>query len=423
MYTHNAFNALAALLLGQLLLVGCGDDRDDDPSIAGQTELDAGDTTARDTSEQTDDSGEVQDTSMDDASIDAAPDTTPTPEQYTEPGPYGIGFQRHEMSYTPEGAQEPRTLRVVFWYPTTATDGELGQYADLLPREGVFLNAPVAVDEAAPVLVFTHGSSAIAEQSWFMAEFFATHGWIVVAMDHPGNTLFERDNGLGVGPFVELRPQDVVATIDYIDALPASEALSGLFSDARLVSGHSFGGYTALAVVGATYDVDNLDEACEALEPRSCDLIEEAAPRLRGGYGDPRLKAAIPMTPGGYLLFGEGLADVDVPVLLMTGARDTTLPEPEEGDPIWEALDGPDATRMVFLNAGHMTFSNLCEVVPNFAEDDGCGDSFLPPPDAHVIINAYSLAFARAHVLNDPQAMAWLQQGFLLDGEVEVFEK
>ncbi|MEO1266666.1 MAG: alpha/beta fold hydrolase [Myxococcota bacterium] len=408
------------LLMGLQALMwlsGCGDS--DDPSTpSGQVDLEA-DGGGVDTDSMT-----MSDTGS--TTVDASADTqeplpTLTVEQFSEPGPYNIGFQRHEADYTPDGQEELRTVRIVIWYPTEAQSGEPAEYADLLPREGVFTDARVALQSPAPVLVFTHGSTAIAEQSWFMAEYFATHGWIVVAMDHPGNTLF--DNGNGVGPYVELRPQDVRVALDYIDTIPAAESLSGLFSDDRLIAGHSYGGQTALVVAGASFDISNLDVACEAFDRDSCDLLEDAIPRLSAGYRDDRIKAVISMTPGGYLLFRDGLTDVDIPVLLMTGARDKTLPEEEEGDPFWNAMDGPNATRMVFLNAGHMTFSNLCEVVPGFADDDGCGDSFLPPEEAHIIINAYSMAFARAYVLGDPQAAAWLEEGFLLEGEVEVFEK
>ena len=92
---------------------------------------------------------------------------------FTKHGPFSVGFQRHETSYAPLEQADLRTLRVVIWYPTNASEGEPGLYADLLPREEVFFNAPPALDAPAPVLIFTHGSIAVAEQSWFFAEFFA----------------------------------------------------------------------------------------------------------------------------------------------------------------------------------------------------------------------------------------------------------
>jgi predicted dienelactone hydrolase len=42
-----------------------------------------------------------------------------------------------------------------------------------------------------PVIVFSHGFGGIRFQSYFLTERLATHGFIVIAPDHPGNTLVD----------------------------------------------------------------------------------------------------------------------------------------------------------------------------------------------------------------------------------------
>ncbi len=330
---------------------------------------------------------------------DANNDTSPgaqEPLPIDGPGAFNVGFQRHEFQYTPAGQEALRTIRVVIWYPTEDTEGEDAYYGDLLPREGIFDGASVALNAPAPVLIFSHGSQAVAEQSWTTMEFYASHGWIVVAMDHPDNTLF--DNTGDMASQIDWRPQDVSHTLDYIEALQGPETLANLFSDQIMMGGHSFGGTTTLIVSGAGFDVDNLDEVCEFFN-ENCQVLEEARGRLAQGYHDPRIKVAFSMTPGGYVLFSdEGLAKIQIPMMIITGGRDSRLPNEEEGDPIWAAMERDDNLRLDFPQAGHLTFSNLCELISGFGEDDGCGDDFMDPAEAHRVVNAYTMAFARHHL-------------------------
>ncbi|MFT6400014.1 MAG: hypothetical protein ACJAYU_004784 [Bradymonadia bacterium] len=89
----------------------------------------------------------------------------------------------------------------------------------------------------------------------------------------------------------------------------------------------------------------------------------------------------------------------------MTGGRDATLPNSEEGGPIWDALDGPEDIRLDFIEAGHFTFSNMCDTLPGLIDGDGCGDGFLNPERALDLINRYALAFARAQLWAHPESI------------------
>lgn len=336
-----------------------------------------------------------------DMAVDAAP--LPEPRPVTERGPYNVGYRVIEVTHTPPLTGQPRTLRTALWYPTRDEEGDAITYGSIYLRREVLGNAaPVSLD--GPVMVFSHGNGGFAEQSFELTEFFASHGWLVAAPDHTGNTFTnstERTDHL-----FELRPQDVTAVIDALETLPADDPLAGRVGQGVLVSGHSFGGYTTLAVTGAGYAIEDLRSDCRGnpdAPPEACDYLDSAAARFETGFVDPRIVAGIPLTPAGANVFRAGTADIDVPLLVVTAGRDQTLPNAVEGDPLWNPMDGPDAIRLDFPNAGHFSFTSFCGRLGNFGAEDGCGETFLPPERVMQITREYALAFARLHLMQDTE--------------------
>lgn len=341
------------------------------------------------------------------ASDDVASEVPPT---IFEPGRYNIGHRKWDMTYTSAVFGE-RTLKLSVWYPTLDEEGSPSAYFGGLRREGAFRDASVALTERAPLLVFSHGNSVIAEQSFYMTEFFASHGWVVAAPYHAGNTIAEADGTIQF-EFSAVRPQDISATIDAMLDLPSDDPLAGLVSDKIVLAGHSFGGFTTLATTGAGFEVDALIARCaEAAPPVECKALNEegAEALLRSGFLDERIAAAIPQAPVGNGLFGAAVAAVDIPSLLFTGVKDATLPREVEGDPIWAAMDGPH-TRVDLLRGGHFTFSNICDYFPiPQALNDGCGEEFIAPNDAFQLVNAFSLGFAKFVLFGDEEGLDLLR--------------
>lgn len=372
----------------------------------------------------------VADAALEDAMLDAAgdaappaPDAAPPTERapVDAPGPFAVGFHTETIEYT-NPVTGVRPLDLHWWYPTDATEGAPVRYA------GVFARMPV-LGEAAPrpgalpLVVFSHGNGGLAEQSFFFTEFLASHGFIVVAPDHTGNTF--RDSSEPIWRLFEIRPQDIGAVLDHADALPADHLLAGHLGPERALTGHSFGGYTSLAGGGAGYAVDALVAACaETPETEACQYVtaQDTQARYRAGFGDERVQALIPMTPAGANLFGgdPGLAGIDIPTLMMTAGLDATLPNDVEGDPLWDGITQADSLRLDFQTAGHFTFSNACGLLPGM-NGDGCGEGFLDSTEAHRLINAYALAFLRLHLLGDAGDAALIDGTVRLDaGEIEI---
>lgn len=360
-------------------------------------------------------------TSQDSETIDQTDTIVPIQADVIEPGPHQVGFDEWTVTYTPDGSTEQRSLRVVFWYPTTEESGSPAQYFGLFIRNEVIQGAQIADDGPFPLLLFSHGNLGFAEQTFSMTEFFASHGWIVVSPDHTGNTF--TDATIAAYEMMALRPQDISAILDVLIDPQETHRLVGQIGEDIVLTGHSFGGYTTLAVAGTGFDMDYVEEQC-VLNPdeAACEyLTPENNQRFRNGFLDERIDLGIPMAPAGNAVFSDdGLAQVDVPILLMTGAMDATTTNAAEGDPIWAALNGEDDLRVDFDTAGHFTFSNLCTIFPSAVDGDGCGEEFVEPDEGFRLINAYALAYARYHLWADASVADILDGSEVLSEDVEL---
>lgn len=408
------------LILALFLAAGCGPAEHSDADA--DTGVDAG----------VDVSTDAGTDSTADGESDTGPQIPDRPWPVDEPGPYEVGYTEREITYNPRGQDEPRTLRVAIWYPSFV--GEQGEYQyavyfDVFRRTEVLAEVPVAVDEPMPMLVFSHGNAALAEQSYFMTENYASHGWVVASPDHTGNTVRDTEGSINLESAV-FRPQDLSAVMDDMLALPEDHMLSGLVDGEHIaVSGHSFGAVTTLMIAGSGFKVDYLIEGCDngEIDPDYCQMLEnpDYIDVFRDGFYDDRIDVAMPQAPGGYVAFQDGLAQIDVPTLLFTGGMDATLPNEEEGDPIWAAMEGSQHMRINLPKAGHFTFSNMCDWFSSVdqIENDGCSEEFIEPSLAYDIINAYTLAWSRYHLFGD-ESVADLVTGQQMPwSEVEISRK
>ncbi|MFT7621395.1 MAG: pimeloyl-ACP methyl ester carboxylesterase [Myxococcota bacterium] len=324
------------------------------------------------------------------------------------PEVFGVGYRLMKTTYTPKGLDEARTINLSVWYPTRDTTGLPTTYQGILPRETVYTDAVPAEGGNWPVMVFSHGNASMAEQNFYLTEHLATRGWLVVAPWHTGNTFTDGKVQLTTDHFL-VRPQDLTAGLDALEALPADDGLSGRVSDQVVVAGHSYGGHTALAWAGGTY------AGCDPARGSICNGITETkAAVLAAGLGDPRVQLAITMSAGNYADLPD-VSSVDVPVMFMSGALDIAVTDVDNGDPYWASLDGPDDVRINFTTAGHQTFSIACKFLGSLEEGDGCeGDQFMDPDEGYAAITTYAEAFIDFHLFGDADAAP------IVRGETEV---
>src|SRR5438876_152784 len=148
-------------------------------------------------------------------------------------GPFPVGVRSGQLR---DARRHDRPLPFEIWYP--AAPGFIG--LDLSPATQdtftVLPNAPplrqAAVRDAAvqpgryPLVVYSHTSLGHRRQSSFLCTHLASHGYVVAAADHTGNTFGDLVARANAG--TTLRPEDRAALIQRIvgDRVPDLRILS-----------------------------------------------------------------------------------------------------------------------------------------------------------------------------------------------------
>ncbi len=302
-------------------------------------------------------------------------------------GPWTVGT--HEDIFTSTaGLATP----VQVWYPTLHK-GSLTHLYDALVAGEALEGAEPACDERRPVLVFSHGNGGVRYQSFFFTEHLASHGFVVVASDHVGNTFLDFGTA-EVEDLVFRRPVDVADTFDWLIAGSGLEDC--VEADAGYaLSGHSFGGYTTLATAGGRIHIEETATWCAEYDDWLCDAVARFAqenPDLSVvDLSDDRVWAAVPMAPAGHEALVGGLAEIGVPTVVLGGEMDTLTSMAEQVQPIYNGLGVSPRHLGVLERADHFTFSNACDILSTY---QGCGgESVMANELAHPLINGVTTAF------------------------------
>jgi predicted dienelactone hydrolase len=329
-------------------------------------------------------------------------------------GPHGVGL----TTFTAADPSRPgRSLTIDVWYPTepgtpSGSPASLDVLVTDIPLPGVRRDAGVDPGERYPLVVFSHGSGGVRFQSWFLLQALASHGYVVVAPDHAGNTSLDQVLGTS-DPFPVIaanRPRDVSFAIDEVlaRATDPSDLLAGAVDPSRIgVAGHSFGGFTALAVAGG-YD----------------------------GWGpDERVEAIVPIAAASGLLSDAELRNVDVPTLLLAGTSDETVPLAAAAERPWDEIAGTPSWRVDVHRAGHNSFTNVCDLYEALvdaglppellaflasAAEEGCAPSLISIDEAHRVSVQYTLAFLRTTIGHDARWQRYLAPQWALRNELPV---
>jgi hypothetical protein len=337
------------------------------------------------------------------------------------PGPYSVGV-RTLRRYSGELS---KWIDFRVWYPAVDPPSGSTPVTYLLVMRG-HAYEDLAVHPAAapyPLVLFSHGNKGINFQSYTFTEHLAGHGFFVAAPDHTGNTIFDNPSDAEMAQIALERPADVAFVYDQV-AAAAGDPFDPFFAAVDElsvgVSGHSFGGYTALVLSGGTVDVDAARVRCE--EGTLADVFCPYIPYWPAGTVMERpvrmglIQAGLALAPGGYAAFGdEGLAAVAIPMMIFGGTLDEWTPLEYEIRPIYDALGSP-SWKIEIDQAGHMSFTDICRIpgsmlIPDLA--DMCDPAvYIDLDRAFYITNAFATAFFRYHLRGEEAMEVYLSGGF-----------
>jgi len=349
--------------------------------------------------------------------------STPTDSLPSPTGPHAVGTRDYSWTdstrpelYTKDPSDH-RQVPVQIWYPaeaaaaaapapylvSPATVGDstvVKATAERLSHS--LLEAPVASAERRyPVLIYNHGGGWARWSASFTTEAMASHGYVVVSIEHPG---FSKTGGfLDGSPFVA-------------DTLGFPAPTGDLETDALASWAYLEDPVFRFWVADSRFVLDRLEELDRLPGPFQGRLDLSRVGAFGWSFGgataveltrvDPRVQVAVDQDGQ---LFGGIKKGTRRPVLLMHHGLDDALGVPEAQRPVMQKLmeqvrqadsiargnsTGPwyeltvDATQ-------HGHFSDLIAFYPR-------GPKQLAPDSGFAIINAYTLAFFDRYLRGRP---------------------
>ena len=272
-----------------------------------------------------------------------------------------------------------------------------------------------------PVVIVSHGLASRPEDYDQIGKAMASYGFLVAMPQHPGSdylqaqALLEGESRISyhVTDFID-RPKDISYVIDELERRNPSEFDGRLNLTEVGVGGHSFGGYTALAVGGATFDWEYLKKECniglgvpDTSLLLQCDALN--LPEEDYQFRDPRVKAIATANPFNSAVFGiTGLQEVTVPVIMMGGSYDPATPFVLEQARSFPWLGSQEKYLSLAEGQAHVDFSKLDANITNTI--NSMDDLTLPSPN---LLHSYGaslvMPFFSVHIAKDERFLPYLE--------------
>lgn len=263
--------------------------------------------------------------------------------------------------------------------------------------------------ERHPLIIISHGLGSDRNTYSYLAEHLASYGFAVATIEHPGSNARQLQSLLmglknEVSPPSELinRPRDIRFLLNYLERNYKTQINLNQVG----ILGQSYGAYTSLAVGGAEINYEQVFQRCQNQETATvlnfsvllqCQLLR--LPSENYILEDSRIKAIFAINPFSSNIFGEeGIKEIDVPTLLVTGSADTVTPALAEQIRPFTWLETPEKYLVLLKRGTH--FSTLAE-----GTDEGIPvpeEAIGPDPAiARTYMKALSTAFFKAHLVNN----------------------
>ncbi len=339
----------------------------------------------------------------------------------TSPDQLGALAVGHSTFTVVDQERAGRSLLVDIWYPVDDGDvegAEPRQYtlSGLLGpvSEVALADPPVSRRRGQKLLIFSHGYRGINTSAVGLMEALASHGFIVAAPEHTGNA--QQSPSDSFDEAAANRVPDVSFLIDEMTRRnrDPEDAFHDRLDEGHVgVLGHSFGGMTSIGVAAGWAGAEP-DPRVAAILPMSAVIV-------------PELQTDERNSPNAGFTASQ-LARITVPTMLMGGSEDIDV-FPENNDIAFEQIiNAPRVYEVQIIGANHTHFANVCWIgdylisigitedkwpalgAADLVEpyDATCGPDAFPIEEAERLINLYSVAFFKRHLLGQAGYDAYL---------------
>ncbi|MGA1623940.1 MAG: alpha/beta hydrolase [Synechocystis sp.] len=272
-----------------------------------------------------------------------------------------------------------------------------------------------------PVVVISHGLASRPDDFDQIAKKLASYGFFVALPQHPGSDFAlaqaflegEARQPYLVEDFID-RPKDITFLLDELERRNQSEFQGRLNLTEVGMGGHSFGGYTALAIAGAEIDWDYLTTECDIGYgvPNTALLLQCDAltlPQENYQFRDPRVTAIVAANPVNSAVFGiKGLNKVTIPVVMMGGSYDPATPFVLEQARSFPRLGSQEKYLTLMEGQAHVDFSKLDASVTNIIQS--VDKVTLPDPNLlHQYGASIILPFMQVHIAKEESYRPYLE--------------
>jgi predicted dienelactone hydrolase len=295
--------------------------------------------------------------------------------------PFTAG-ERHLATTSPTAAARHNgdsTLRLIIWYPASGPEVQVATGpagSPIFIAGTVAKDAPFADVARHPLILLSHGFGGSARQMTWLGTALARHGYVAVAVDHPGANSIDGVSDAGAyAPWAQAT--DLRAALDF--ALAQPELARHIDSKRVGVAGFALGGYASLLVVGARSDFSHFAAFCEGpARDAMCNRhfeypldyhrraevlarpgLEALAVAESSDLADSRIRAVFLIAPAFMeAVDPASLSRIRAPVGIVLGAADPIAPAATNGQFIARLI--PGAKLWVLPGVGHYDFLSEC---------------------------------------------------------------
>jgi len=290
-----------------------------------------------------------------------------------------IKFQDEQrMSW---GGVNKRPIITHIFYPTT----DINSKAILLgkPKNELF-NAGNAVWDGTltrsikrPLIIMSHGTGGSALQMLWIAEKLVKNGYLVIGVNHHGNTAIEEKKYAEGYKLWWERSQDISVVLNKL-ALDKFWS-SNINEDQIGIVGFSLGGHTAISTIGGITDKSLFTTFCQSADKdftcqaqvefsdidkefnkvKDSARVQDSISREHDSFKIDDIKAAFILAPAvAQSLRKESLQNITVPVSVVVGSIDQVAPAKTNGKRISKLIKNAEYSELEKVN--HYTFLSTC---------------------------------------------------------------